>query len=666
MPAGATKEINIVRQFVLLACAWSALILAAMGYDMWNSWRQHLQAGRLQAGIAIEKDILYHDWISQTGGLYAPISKNLPVNPYLTIPNRDLATVTGTRLTMIDPAFMTRQVHEMAGSNSPLAGHLTSLHPLRPDNGPDAWERRTLRRLAKGEGEVFELVREDGGEYMRMMRPLYIKGGCQACHATQGYRLGDLAGGIGAKIPTTEIRAMYGRHIFFAIYVLHTSVWLIGLVGLGLGARRLHGQVRKRQEMESALQDFKASLDNINDAVLMLDTDSLSIFYSNHGAWSMTGLTGEQLRGYNVTDLLQEREKMPFYDILAGFYHGDRAALTYESVLASAGREDELPVEIHIAYVVPRKGADRFLMVVRDISERKRAEQEKTQLHMHLLQAQKLESVGMLAAGIAHEINTPLQFVSTNISFLKESFTALSPIVARVAQLPTDSPSALELQQAIDLLREDGEAADLDFLTEEIPPAINQSLEGLNRINSLVLAMKEFSRPGDRLKSYENLNAIINTTVIVSRNEWKYVADLELDLDPALPPVLCLRNEIGQVLLNLIINAAQAIENIAGKGAEAGKGKITITSFCATAGEVVISVSDTGRGIPEEIRNRIFDPFFTTREVGHGSGQGLAISRDVIVSKHGGQLTFTSEYGKGTTFVIRLPLRDEGREEQAG
>jgi signal transduction histidine kinase len=197
----------------------------------------------------------------------------------------------------------------------------------------------------------------------------------------------------------------------------------------------------------------------------------------------------------------------------------------------------------------------------------------------------------------------------------------------------------------------------LEYLLAEIPKAISQSADGIDRVATIVRAMKEFAHPGSAEKAAVNLNKAIESTVTVARNEWKYVADLHTTLDPTLPPVPCLVGEFNQVVLNMIVNATHAIADaVKGTG---GKGTITIGT--RRAGDFVeVCIADTGMGIPESIRHRIFDPFFTTKEVGKGTGQGLAIARSVVVDKHGGTIAVESQVGTGTTFIIRLPLTAQG------
>ncbi len=271
-----------------------------------------------------------------------------------------------------------------------------------------------------------------------------------------------------------------------------------------------------------------------------------------------------------------------------------------------------------------------------------------------LLQAQKLEAIGQLAAGIAHEVNTPTQYVTDNVSFLQRAFDKLLRLieaqsnVVAAAHAGDITPQAL---QAADAART---ATKLDYLTRQVPRAIAQSLEGLGQITSIVKAMKEFSHPSGAEKQPFDIHDLIESTSIVAKNEWKYVAELQLDFDWSLPPVLLHRNEFSQVMLNLIVNAAHAIAASL-PPASADRGKIVVSTRAAGP-NVEVRVTDNGTGIPEAARARVFEPFFTTKEVGKGTGQGLAIAYSVVVDKHGGSIGFETEVGRGTTFIVTLPL----------
>lgn len=270
-------------------------------------------------------------------------------------------------------------------------------------------------------------------------------------------------------------------------------------------------------------------------------------------------------------------------------------------------------------------------------------------LEKKLQQAQKLEAMGTLAGGIAHEINTPAQFVGSNISFTLESMPDLSQFIELCRTMcHADDGNTTNLSSLSALYEEN----DIEYLLEEIPLALQQSQEGIERISHIVHSMKQFAHPGEDTKSPCNINDAIRNTATVCSNEWKYVATISFNLSDSLPEVPCHRSEINQVLLNIIVNAAHAIGQ---KHDHKEQGNIVI-STAEVDSHVEIVIEDNGTGIPEDIQSRIFDPFFTTKEVGRGTGQGLSIAHSVITEKHSGELFFQSRPGNGTTFTIRLPL----------
>jgi PAS domain S-box-containing protein len=298
-----------------------------------------------------------------------------------------------------------------------------------------------------------------------------------------------------------------------------------------------------------------------------------------------------------------------------------------------------------------------LLLVGSDISERKLMQRQ-------LLQALKLKSIGELATGIAHEINTPTQYVGSNIRFIQAQIGSILSVWQRLNSSIKIMKQGKMKSQIISSLEEIIKEVDIDYLTNEIPLALQQSLEGIDHITEIVSAMKEFSHPGYGEKTLTDINHIIESTILVARNQWKYIAELEINLDPDLPSVQAFSGELKQAILNLLVNAADAIADVVGDGSH-GKGKIVVNTRLDGAW-VEILVKDDGIGMPDEIQDLVFDPFFTTKNVGKGSGQGLSITYNIIVERHGGAIYFKSEYGKGTTFTIRLPIiQTEATDHQA-
>ena len=292
---------------------------------------------------------------------------------------------------------------------------------------------------------------------------------------------------------------------------------------------------------------------------------------------------------------------------------------------------------------------EKNIQLQKEIAERERVEKERLMLEKSLFEARKAEALGTLAAGIAHEINTPIQFISDNLRFLTKAHCDLLDLVRHCED-------ALAREAGADEIHEYEDEIDLQFLRDEIPRALAQSTDGLRRVTRIVAAMRHFTRGGADREDLD-INKAVEDAVLVSRSQWKMVADVRMELDPALPPVNCVPTEIKQTLLNLIMNAGQAVADAPDDDTEVtGKRGLISVSSAQNNGCIEVRVSDNGPGIPEDIRDKIFDPFFTTRDVGQGTGQGLTLAYASVVRRHGGELTFQTETGKGTTFTMSLPL----------
>jgi predicted ATPase/signal transduction histidine kinase/tRNA A-37 threonylcarbamoyl transferase component Bud32 len=280
------------------------------------------------------------------------------------------------------------------------------------------------------------------------------------------------------------------------------------------------------------------------------------------------------------------------------------------------------------------------------------AERERIEAELRL--AQKLESVGRLAAGIAHEINTPVQYVSDSLTFMRDALPSLLDTIGRYRELAATIEGHGDVAAAAAGARAADAEADVDYAVTHAPAALAAALDGLGRVAAIVRSMKDFAHPDRDEKTLVDLNRAIESTLMIAANECKYVAVVHTEL-AALPLVRCNGGEINQAVLNLVINAAHAIRDVVGQ--TGAKGKIVVRTR-RDGGEVEIAISDTGTGIPDAIRDKIYDPFFTTKEVGRGTGQGLAIVRGVVVDRHAGSLRFDTVAGVGTTFFLRLPIDD--------
>ena len=409
---------------------------------------------------------------------------------------------------------------------------------------------------------------------------------------------------------------------------------------------------RRTEQLRKSEEQFRLITENVADLIAIVDREGHRLYNSP---------SYERLLGYTRDEL---NATLAFTQI----HPEDR-----DRVIAAARQVNEAGVGQVLEYRMQHKdgswrtleshGApfrntageiEGVLTVARDVTERKQVDLERHAMEVQLRQAQKLESIGRLAAGIAHEINTPTQYIGDNSRFIRDAFTDLAPVLQTPRQLldaARENRITPELLQSVeDLLQK----ADVDYIIAEVPKAIDQSLQGVDRVAKIVRAMKEFSHPGNTEKTQVDLNRCIDSTLTVARNEWKYVADMVTDFDPDLPPVTCLPGEFNQVILNLIVNAAHAIGDTHPEGS-GPKGTITVTTK-HDRGWVEIRIRDSGTGIPESARGKIFDPFFTTKCVGKGTGQGLAIARSVIVDKHGGTICFETETGQGTVFILRIPV----------
>ena len=492
---------------------WWLLLLVLLALAV-GAYTQHylrqLEAQTLNVALEGARNmfrmvVLTRNWNATHGGIYVPVSERTPPNPYLDHPRRDLTTTDGQQLTMVNPAYMTRLIAEMAEADSGSVFRLTSLKPIRPENAPDDWERLALESFERGTREMHGVARLGKEDHLRYMAPLLVKESCLICHQKQGYKVGDIRGGISVS--------------------------------------QRHGPIAQAVA-EQAEDAYRSAL------------GILALF---------------ALGGWGLLELLRKRW------------------------LELAHKMDELAAT-----------------------------------QRQLLQADKLASVGRLAAGVAHEINNPIGFIHSDLGTLRNYTGHMRELLDRCRRG--------EAGEA------DFQAIDYDYLRDDLPALIDESQGGLKRVRKIVSDLKDFARVDHAELAEADLNAGIDSTLNVVAAELQDKAEIVREFG-TLPPVVCLAAQINQVVMNLLLNAAQAMEQ---------RGRIVVRTGCTDA-TAWIEVEDNGRGMTAEVIAHIFEQFYTTRAVGQGTGLGLSLAYD-IVAKHGGTIEVDSQPGVGSRFRVSLPV----------
>jgi len=468
----------------------------------------------------------------------------------------------------------------------------------------------------------------------------------------------------------------------FQLIMLLVVILLFGILLFGIKVIRniwstdnkLRDEIEVRTKIQLELQKYQETLEKIVEertselikseartqaivkntpvAIISMDLEGNIISFNPH-AESIFGYQESEILGQSMTKLIPPESRQQHTDGIQHFIKTGESNILNQLVEAKALHQSgkTFPIELRVN-VMNFDNETFFTGMINDVSEQKA-------MRSQLLQAQKLESVGQLAAGIAHEINTPMQYITDNTVFIKEAWEDLQEVqklsnklFQSVQEHKNDQHSVLD---ELHTLKED---IDLEYILEEMPTTLNQTLEGLQQVAKIISAMKSFSHPGKENKTATNLNTIISNTITISRNEWKYSADIESKLDDSLANIQVYPDLLGQVLLNLIVNAAHAINNklqATDTNQAIDKNGILIVTSSQDDNQQIIEVIDNGGGINETIKDKVFDPFFTTKDVGQGTGQGLSMAYSIITEKHNGKLEFTNNNIGGTTFKISLP-----------
>jgi len=680
----STKTDSCIRYGIVVALIWSLLIAYSLLWDYRQHQEEALALGRMKGQAFFEKDLLYRRWASRHGGVYVPVTESTPPNPNLShIPERDLTTPSGRRLTLINPAYMTRQVFELQdGYLGTGRGHITSLKPIRADNAPDAWEQKALLSFEQGATELGQLATMDGKIYYRYMRPFVTEKPCLKCHQAQGYLEGDVRGGLSVSVAMEPFYHMMDKEVQ-GVRINHAIIWLLGIGLIGFGTRRLDRntanlhektaaleyEIEQRKKSQEQLQERTSQLekeiasrnyaqealkkqtmvleeeiekhkltererqylsevyDKSLDEIYIFDFKTLKFIHLNRGALANLQYTFAEIVNLTPVDIKPDFTEAAFHKFIAPLLDGTQEVLVFRSVHQRADATT-YPVEVHLQ-LVESGGGRVFLANVFDITERKRAEEENSLLEAQLQQAQKLESVGRLAGGVAHDFN--------NILTVVQGYSQLGIMEVDPAQ-------------------------PLFSYLEEISKAAERAA-GLTR-QLLAFARRQTIAP-----KVVNLNQAV--AGMLNMLQRLIGENILLDLHPAteLWPVKIDPSQIDQLLANLCVNARDAMTDV---------GRITISTENlvieaepragmmqpVTPGEYVrLTVSDNGSGMDSETLAHIFEPFFTTKGVGEGTGLGLATVFG-IVKQNNGYVSASSEPGSGTTLTIDLPRHLGSPEEK--
>jgi PAS domain S-box-containing protein len=427
--------------------------------------------------------------------------------------------------------------------------------------------------------------------------------------------------------------------------IITSVLWTFGFIVL------INQRINER--LKEMLDRFELIFNTSPDAATITNMRNGLIVNVNDHFEIVTGYSKKEALGTTVIDIWKDPEKRKeFIKMLSegGGIENFETEFIHKSGSTING--------LISAKILKLGSVPHIIAITRDVTKLKEDEKEKERLKIELSQSQKLQSIGTLAAGIAHEINSPLQFTNDNIDFIANSYKEIIKLVSTYKSLMMSCHTDQDKENAKNTIAGLEKKINLEFLTSEMPEALDQTKDGIARIRKIVNAMKQYSNLNLEEKKAADINKTLENAQIITRNEWKYHAEIINQFDTELPFCECYEPELNQVFMNLIVNAAHATKDAVDQKL-IEKGIITIKTS-HEEGIIFVAVSDNGTGIPEKIRDKVYDPFFTTKDVGKGTGQGLSIAHKAIVDRHGGKIRFETEENKGTTFYIEIPTQNRG------
>lgn len=636
--------LSLKRYFLVLIATWTLLIV---GLGLWHlneeidNTRDQLNE---EARALFFKDKAFRMWAASHGGVYVTSTEHTPPNKYLShIPDRDIETTSGKKLTLMNPAYMVRQLMEDYEKWYGVKGHITSLKPLRPENTPDEWERAALESFTRGTAEVSEFAEINGVSYLRLMQPLTVEHSCLKCHEHQGYKEGDIRGGVGVSVPAGPLFASMHKHITQS-WVGLSLLWLLGLVSLTFGTKHARNRVHERnqavEKMNSA-QGYISDIINSMPSILIGVDIKGTVTHWNHEAERVTKRSETEAVGRSL-----ELSYPRLFDEMSLI----RLAISERRQQSDPKRVYLRNGETHYEDVTiyPLVASDTIGAVIRvdDVTEQVRLEEV-------LMQSEKMLSVGGLAAGMAHEINNPLAGIIQNAEVLSNRLTELS----RPANLCAAKKAGIDMESLYNFMEDRG-----------IPRMLQGINESGKRVANIVTNMLDFARVSDSTVSSHDLAELLDKTLElattgydIKRHHGFKTIEIKKEYEERLPPIPCDSGKVQQVLLNILSNGAHAMQEELDKRKALGDKPISpcfiLRLIRETENDMLrLEIENNGPSIDETIRRRVFEPFFTTKPAGIGTGLGLSVSYFIITENHGGTMRVESEPGKGTNFIIRLPL----------
>jgi PAS domain S-box-containing protein len=593
---------------IAIAIAWAALIVFSLVWNLVKIHNSAMEKARIEARTIFELNLVYRRWASIHGGVYVPVTDKLKPNPYLKAPKRDIKTIDGIDMTLVNPAWMTRQVFEMLAVQSPDApkNRITSLKYLNPINKPDEWETKALAAFEKGIKEFSEISSIDGKPYMRLMKPMYTDEGCLKCHGHQGYKKGELRGGIGIAVP---LWPFYAEEKTTSAIVLLTHL-LIGAAGLFI-ILVFSRNIRKNQE-EIAKSEWKfRTLSEFSTDWEYWIAENENLLYVSPSCERITGYTSAEFMQNPklISSIVYDEDKHKYEEHMHDFNILEHEELQFR-IVAKAG---DIKWISHVCGPIYDNGFIGRRVSNRDISDRKRLEEK-------LLQAQKMESLGLLAGGVAHDFNNLLTAIIGYSSLINN-----------------------------------------EGVNEKVRDYVRHVLNASDKARNLTAGLLAFSRKQIIEPKPVSLNNILgDLSKLLQRLIPEDIA-MTIEYSASEFPVFADRHQLEQVIINLVTNARDAMPN--GGKINMSVSVLNISQEYANVYEVkpgkymMFSISDTGLGIEKKNLPHIFEPFFTTKEAGKGTGLGLSMAYGII-KQHNGFINVYSEKEVGTTFKIYLPAME--------